>query len=100
MKYLGWYYLDELNNPQPCFTDEDMKKSGKQKRIARTEVGEIVISTVFLGLDHSTLNYGPVLFETMVFGGKYDQWGKRYSFYEDSLKGHERTVQAIEWLED
>lgn len=41
-----------------------------RRRVARDKVGEVEVSTVFLGLDHRFLGEGPpLLWETMVFGG-------------------------------
>jgi len=54
---------------------------------------DIRVSTVFLGLNY---NYGdgpPLLFETMVFGGKLDQEQWRYSTYAEAEKGHDEAVQ-------
>lgn len=53
----------------------------------------ILISTVFLGLNH---NYGdgpPLVFETMIFGGKHNQSCWRYSTWEDAEAGHREAVQ-------
>ncbi|MFQ5741970.1 MAG: hypothetical protein ACE5HV_00095 [Acidobacteriota bacterium] len=48
-------------------------------RVARDEIGEAVVSTIFLGMDHQ-LGDGPsILFETLVFGGSLDGEGERYS---------------------
>jgi hypothetical protein len=47
------------------------------------------ISTVFLGIDHNLEGDGPpLLFETMVFGGKLDQEQDRYATYDEALAGH------------
>lgn len=44
-----------------------------KRGVKRTAVGKIVISTVFLGIDHSFGSGGPpILYETLVFGGKLD----------------------------
>ena len=55
-----------------------------------------MISTVFLGLDHG---FGetdkPILFETMVFGGKYDNRGWRYASYGEAKQGHWHIVDCI-----
>ncbi len=40
--------------------------------VAKTEVGDVRISTVFLGLDHNFGEGDPLLFETMIFGGSHD----------------------------
>ena len=57
--------------------------------------GDIKVSTVFLGLDYGYhwLGGPPVLFETMIFGGKlnYEQW--RYHTYGGALAGHKNAVK-------
>jgi hypothetical protein len=37
------------------------------RRVAETELGNVLISTVCLGLDHNFFGLTPLLFETMVF---------------------------------
>jgi hypothetical protein len=69
-------------------------------RIDITHINDDVhVSTVFLGMDH---NFSfdenistPILFETMVFGGKYDGRQRRYSTYGDAKKGHWEIVDGI-----
>lgn len=59
----------------------------------------IVVSTVFLGLDHG---YGgaPLLFETMVFGGRhskdpYSEEVHRYTTWDEAVAGHWDVVVRI-----
>lgn len=62
--------------------------------IARTEIGkDVVVSTVFLGLDHSFGKGAPLLFETMIFGGPHDEYQERYSTFEEAEKGHDEAVK-------
>lgn len=57
---------------------------------------QVRVSTVFLGMDHSfSDNAPPVLWETMIFGGKYDQFQNRYTSQEDALAGHARAVKCV-----
>ena len=72
--------------------DESFIQGGK--RVARTELaGGILISTVFLGLDHSFSHSGPpVLFETMIFGGPHNDYQERYTTLADAQQGHEQAV--------
>ncbi len=67
------------------------------RRIELTMIGDIRISTVFLGLDHGMhfTNKIPVLFETMVFGGELDSFQWRYCTYGDAKRGHYEIVNAI-----
>ena len=54
-----------------------------------------LISTVFLALDHSWNGGPPLLFETMIFDGPHDQYMKRYSTYDEALKGHNKIVEVL-----
>ncbi len=65
------------------------------RRVAWTEVGDVKISTVFLGLDHSFMRGTPILFETMIFGGEHDEYQERYHTLEEAMLGHERAVALV-----
>jgi hypothetical protein len=57
----------------------------------------ILVSTVFLGLDHGWGDdEDPLLFETMVFGGPNDQDCIRYTTWAEAERGHFATVGALE----
>jgi hypothetical protein len=62
--------------------------------VASTELpGDTLVSTVFLGLDHSHGFGPPQLFETMVFGGKLDDYQRRYSTAAEARDGHAEAVR-------
>lgn len=63
-------------------------------RVALTELpGDVRISTVFLGLDHSFgMGDTPILFETMIFGLK-DEYCERYSTWDEAEAGHRVAVE-------
>lgn len=65
------------------------------KRVAVAEIGDVTISTVWLGLDHG---YGgePMIFETMQFGGEGDSDMERYPTLEEARAGHDAWVQRIQ----
>lgn len=65
------------------------------KSVGKTTIGDINISTVFLGLDHNHWGGEPVLFETMIFGGEDDQYQDRCSTYEEAEAMHERVVKMV-----
>ncbi len=69
---------------------EDSNRIVKQE-----DIGDVQISTVFLGLNNQFGNGPPLLFETMIFGGPHDQWQDRYSTWDEAAAGHERVAQAI-----
>ena len=45
----------------------------KDKTVERTSIGDVKVSTVFLGVDHSWGGGKSLWFETMIFGGPLDQ---------------------------
>lgn len=92
-----------LVNKVPILTDDiDVwdKNLSQTRSIKYTEFGDYVsVSTVFLGLDHSNKHdkvKGPILFETMVFGSKYDDYQERYQTYDDAVLGHERICEMVD----
>jgi len=93
-----WYILDENNNPIKCSNREYRKWESKNpnlKAVKQENIGDIYVSTVFLGLDHGHKKGIPVLWETMIFGGKHDQYQERYTSLEDAVKGHKIAVELI-----
>jgi hypothetical protein len=68
----------------------------ESRLVAHTLIEGVKISTVFLGLDHRWKNEGlPILFETMIFGGKHDQYQERYCTWEEAEAGHLRAVERV-----
>lgn len=68
----------------------------KRRVIKQKYIGKVFVSTVFLGLDHRFgMSGDPILFETMIFGGKHDEYQERYTTYEGALKGHKKAVQLV-----
>lgn len=63
--------------------------------VNKTNIENIEISTVFLGLDHSYDNGPPLLFETMIFGGDFDQMFWRYSTYDEAEIGHNDVIRKV-----
>lgn len=68
-------------------TDKRFLKSSK--------VGEIKVSSIFLGLDYSFGGKEPLYFETMIFGGKREGEIERYSTYDETMKRHEEIVKEL-----
>ncbi|MHA1592413.1 MAG: hypothetical protein ACTSUP_08080 [Candidatus Heimdallarchaeaceae archaeon] len=91
-------YILEGRNAVLC---SDLMKWGKwfetaNRHVAKTQINDMVkVSTVFLGLNH---NFGaglPILFETMVFGGEFDEEMERYSTWEQAERGHNKWVVKV-----
>lgn len=72
-----------------------MEENRSNRHVGDDQIGDIWVSTVFLGLDHSYRNNGvPILFETMLFGGPIDQDMNRYEDIESAESGHESAVSC------
>ena len=69
----------------------------KDRHIGDDTVDDQRVSTVWLGNDHrlSGDEGPPLIFETMIFGGRHDQYQDRYSTEEAAIAGHNRTVAAL-----
>lgn len=66
--------------------------------LMQTNIRQARVSTVFLGIDHSfdaEGNSEPVLFETMIFGGAFDQFQWRYTTAEEALTDHEKIKNYV-----
>jgi hypothetical protein len=58
--------------------------------VAQTGNADLLVSTVFLGLDHNFGGRGrPLLFETMT----NDRMVERYATWEEAEAGHKRAVE-------
>jgi hypothetical protein len=60
-----------------------------------TDDGPVLVSTVWIGLDMSFDVGSPLIFETMIFGGKYDQHQERYPNEEAALAGHDQALALV-----
>lgn len=96
----GMYVLDENGNPVPC---EDLFKWGRfmqeyRRIVKRAEIYDVLVSTVFLGLDHGR-DGQVLLYETMVFGGPMNGCMERYETREQAEEGHEKIVALVKGLD-
>jgi hypothetical protein len=72
-----------------------MFESGR--RVAYDVVGDVTVSTVLLGVDHNFFGEGPpIIFETMIFGGKHDEYQERYATLEEARAGHRKALRLVE----
>jgi len=76
--------------------DRIVKKDIANIKIGGKSIGQVTVSTVFLGIDHSLGdNKEPLLFETMVFGGPLDGEMDRCSSYEAAEKMHQLMCEKV-----
>ena len=69
-----------------------------RRHLGNDRVGDVRISTIFLGLNFNFVKDSPLLWETMVFGGKFNEAQERYYCYEDAINGHQRWVEKVRGL--
>jgi hypothetical protein len=89
-----------LKGRQPVLCGCDNPEMNTFSRVALTEIGTITISTVFLGIDHGFSSGPPVLFETMIFGGKHDQYQCRSCTYDEAEEEHIKAVEMVKNTEE
>ncbi len=71
-------------------------ESMENRRVANDQIGNVEISTVFLGLDHNFFDRGPpLLFETMIFGGEHNDYQERCSTWEQAEAMHKRATALV-----
>jgi len=94
-----WY----LDGHTPVGTDDVMvwsrnfdKPDKGGRAVGKSTIGDVFVSTVFLGVDHNFGGGPPLLFETMVFRGSLDECQWRYSTWEEAEAGHAAVVAAVE----
>jgi len=103
METFGKYILDD-HIPVAVYDlwqwAEWFEKSDSDRIVKQENVGDLWVSTLFLGIDlgHSRLSgpgYTPQLFETMVFreGKALFDYTKRYATWAAAEHGHQKTVE-------
>jgi hypothetical protein len=84
-------YILEGKNAIPCGSIFEWSRwfETANRRVALDKKDGIEVSTVFLGLDYSFGGAArPLLFETMIFGGKHDEMQVRCSTWEEAEEQH------------
>jgi hypothetical protein len=95
-----FFVIDADHNVRPVDTMEEWVHvfDVDNNVVAQTGNDNIFVSTVFLGINH---NFGfsedtrPILFETMIFGGKMDEYQHRYYTYDEAVAGHNMVCEEL-----
>jgi hypothetical protein len=91
------HYILKDRVPVPVSFEEWCEKfSEEDRRVALTNIGDVEVSTVFLGMDHSFGGGEPLLFETMVFGGPLDEEMDRCGTWEEAEEMHRKMCERVE----
>lgn len=93
---MGDYYILEGHEAKEVdFMEWAEWRAKANRHVADEKVGDVRISTIFLGLNHQFGDGAPLLFETLVFGGALDQEMDRYSTWAEAEAGHKQTVERV-----
>jgi hypothetical protein len=91
---MGSYY-DRRGNEIPMLVWARLFDGG-DRRVAFSKVEDAEVSTVWLGLNHQWQPGGaPLIFETMIFGGKHDGYCRRYSTQDAAEIGHALILSRL-----
>lgn len=88
-------FYDRNGEPISVGTADRLLRNDGYRRVAWDEVGDFVISTVWLGLDLSFYVGPPLIFETAVFAD--DPMGgtvRRYPTESAALAGHQAMIEV------
>jgi hypothetical protein len=71
------------------------------RKVAKTQIGSRLVSTIFLGIDHRFLGNGPpLLFETMIFGpDRSDDYQERCSTWQEAEEQHARAIEELKRMQ-
>lgn len=91
-----WWILDDDGNPV-CVDIETFARwdMTTERTVARDFVGSVELSTVFTGINYAFHGGPPVLWETMIFGGEFDGYGRRYTSADDARRGHAEAIAKV-----
>lgn len=103
------YIIDDEHNivPQPDLRMWAEWYETADRHVGFCDFGDMKVSTVFLGMDHSWDGSAPMLFETMVFernrdpgleldyvqSDDFEMW--RYSTWAQAEAGHEKMCELV-----
>lgn len=91
-------WFDRQGRPCSMLEWTALRKQPDYHRVALTRVGPSEVSTVWIGLDmgFGRRPGGPVIFETMVFGGPMDGECWRYQTEDEAHIAHEVIAAEVE----
>jgi hypothetical protein len=94
------YWILEGKKVKPASLEEwaQFLSQTEKRRLGHDRLtSKVLVSTVFLGLNHRFIDGGPPLvFETMIFGGPLDGEQYQYSEFDEAMQGHQKVVLRAE----
>lgn len=88
------HYYDKNGKPLTMMQWGELFQNPDYKIVQQDQIGDIKVSTVWMGMDLGFLNERPIIFETMVFG-EFDQYQERYATEQEALAGHKKIIGRV-----
>lgn len=91
------FILNDKSEAVPC---DDLMEWARwletaDRHVAQEVIGDVRVSTVFLGFDHNIFGDRPLLFETIIFGGEHDGHRERCSTWAEAEKMHAEALDLV-----
>jgi hypothetical protein len=100
MHYRSQWYILDGRKPVPVDRAiqwaQWLEGAGDHRIVAQSDIGDVHVSTVFIGLDHNFGTGEPHIFETMVFGpGDVSMEVWRGATWRDAEFAHMRACEGV-----
>ena len=92
------HYILVDRKPVACTLMEwaDFFEVHANRVVKQDTIDGVFISTVFLGLDHGWgQSEEPIVFETMILDGKFDEYQTRCATWDEAEKMHRTAVNEV-----
>lgn len=90
------HYFSRAGEPISFRQWSERRRDEEHLRVAVTEVGDVMISTVWIGMRGLSHPDGPpLIFETIVFGGPLNLELDRYPTEVQAIAGHDQMVARV-----
>jgi len=90
-------FFDRQGKPLTTEQWSELHSDFNYKVVIKTDIHDCQVSTVWLGSDHGFGNLPkPIIFETMIFGGLWNDFSERYATEEEARQSHQTIVEMIE----
>jgi hypothetical protein len=92
----GWYILRD-KVPMPCAGLKEWAHWAAEngRHVGYDEINEVTISTIFLGWNHRHYPGAPLLFETMIHGGKHNGYQARTCTWHEAEEAHSKAWDLV-----
>jgi hypothetical protein len=94
---MGDLYVLDGKTPIPCNDALEWFRwlDEADRRIAKTQIGDALVSTRFLGFDRNGGSRPPLLFEMRIIGGLYDNERGQCATWEEAERLHANAVAMV-----